>query len=73
MGVLKDGRVVAAVAGVAGVGILTGYLVYRKYREHLYWNSEFVPVGYVKELFVHPIKSTKPIKVSRFTQNSYIK
>uniref|UniRef100_A0AC34QUE0 MOSC domain-containing protein n=1 Tax=Panagrolaimus sp. JU765 TaxID=591449 RepID=A0AC34QUE0_9BILA len=66
MGVLKDGRVVAAVAGVAGVGILTGYLVYRKYREHLYWNSEFVPVGYVKELFVHPIKSTKPIKPQWF-------
>ncbi|KAE9554682.1 hypothetical protein FO519_002092 [Halicephalobus sp. NKZ332] len=61
MGVLQDGRIIAA---SAAVGILAGYYVYKRYHDsQKYWNSEFVPVGIVKELYIYPIKSSKALNI----------
>ncbi|KAE9554683.1 hypothetical protein FO519_002093 [Halicephalobus sp. NKZ332] len=61
MGVLQDGRIIAA---SATVGILAGCYVYKRYRDNQkYWNSEFVPAGFIKELYVYPVKACKELKV----------
>lgn len=64
MGVLQDGRIIAA---SAAVGVLAGCYAYRKYRENQkYWDSEFVSAGVIKDLYLYPIKSGKPLSVSAF-------
>ena len=64
MGVLQENRIIVA---SAAVGILAGCYIYKRYRDNYnYWNSEFVSVGVVKDLYVYPIKSCKGLAVSIF-------
>jgi len=61
MGVLQDGRIIAA---SAAVGVLAGCYVYKKYRDNQkYCSDEFVPAGTVKDLFIYPIKSCKALSL----------
>ena len=62
MGILQDGRILAA---SVAAGVLAGCYIYKKYRDNQsYWNSEFVSAGTVKDLYLYPIKSGKGLTVS---------
>ena len=57
MSVFQDKRIITI---SVSIGILAGYYAYKRYRESKkYWNSEFVPAGIVKDLYLYPIKSGK--------------